>query len=182
MAADEPRRLARPGPSGTGRAPARAILTSTNPVVASALADGRPRGGEPAAPAEAFAAAEAAANDGFAFIFVLVPALVLTLPGDDVGAIAGEAIGQVAVRAGHRPRSASSPRRSSSRRGSPGDVRRLLPRQPLALALLTLGAVDELGGTGILGAFVAGLTFSLCWRSATRSSSSGHRTPSDASC
>ncbi|MBW3608263.1 MAG: cation:proton antiporter [Actinobacteria bacterium] len=139
-----------------------AILTPTDPVVASALVTGRLAEGNLPRWLRRSLQVEAGANDGLALVFVLVPALVLTLPGDDAGTIAGEAIGQVVlaliVGAAIGASAAKVVDLAEDHQATSGGFFLV---SALALALLTLGAVHALGGTGILGAFVAGLLFSL---------------------
>lgn len=139
-----------------------AILTPTDPVVASSLVTG------PLAKANLprwlrrSLQLEAGANDGLALVFVLVPALVLTLPDDDVGTIAGEALGQVGLAVGVGLAlgwvTAKLVDLAEDHRAATEDFFLV---GALALAVLTLGAVHALGGTGILASFVAGVTFSL---------------------
>ncbi len=74
-----------------------AILTPTDPVVASSLVTGRLAEANLPRWLRRSLQLEAGANDGLALIFVLVPALMLTLPQDDAAAIAGEAAGQVGI-------------------------------------------------------------------------------------
>ncbi|MFP5362914.1 MAG: cation:proton antiporter [Thermoleophilia bacterium] len=139
-----------------------AILTPTDPVVASTLVTGRLAEANLPRWLRRSLQLEAGANDGLALVFVLVPALVLTLPGDDPGAIAGEVAGQVALAlvagAAIGAAAAKVVDLAEDHQAMSGGFFLV---SALALALLTLGAVHALGGTGILGAFVAGLTFSL---------------------
>ena len=139
-----------------------AVLTPTDPVVASALVTGRLAEANLPRWLRRSLQLEAGANDGLALVFVLVPALVLTLPGDDVGTIAGEPLAQVAlalaVGAALGAIAAKVVDLAEDHEATSGGFFLV---SALALALLTLGAVHVLGGTGILGAFVAGLTFSL---------------------
>lgn len=139
-----------------------AILTPTDPVVASALVTGRLAEANLPRWLRRSLQLEAGANDGLALVFVLVPALVLTLPGDDAGTIAGEVVGQIAIAllagaaigaiAGKVVDLAEDHQATSEG---------FFLVSALALALLTLGSIHMLGGSGILAAFVAGLTFSL---------------------
>ena len=139
-----------------------AILTPTDPVVASALVNGRLAEANLPRWLRRSLQLEAGANDGLALIFVLVPALVLTLPGDDVGTIAGEALGQVAVALAVGTAIGAAAAKvvdlAEDHQATSGGFFLV---SALALALLTLGAVHALGGSGILGAFAAGLAFSL---------------------
>ena len=139
-----------------------AILTPTDPVVASSLVTGRLAEANLPRWLRRSLQLESGANDGLALIFVLVPALVLTLPGDDAATIAGEALGQVGLAlvagAAIGALGAKVVDLAEDHQATSGGFFLV---SALALALLTLGAVHALGGTGILGAFVAGLTFSL---------------------
>ena len=139
-----------------------AILTPTDPVVASSLVTGRLAEGNLPRWLRRSLQLEAGANDGLALVFVLVPALVLTLPDDDPGTIAGEALGQIAIAvvlgavigfAAAKLVDVAEDHQAASEG--------FFLLGALALALLTLGAVHAAGGTGVLGAFVAGLVFSL---------------------
>lgn len=139
-----------------------AILTPTDPVVASALVTGRLAEANLPRWLRRSLQLEAGANDGLALVFVLVPALVLTLPGDDVGTIAGEALGQVALAlvagAAIGAAAAKVVDLAEDHQATSGGFFLV---SALALALLTLGAVHALGGSGILASFAAGLAFSL---------------------
>ena len=139
-----------------------AILTPTDPVVASTLVTGRLAEANLPRWLRRSLQLEAGANDGLALVFVLVPALVLTLPDDGAGTIAGEVAGQIAlalvVGAALGALGAKLVDLAEDHEATSGGFFLV---SALALALLTLGAVHALGGTGILGAFVAGLTFSL---------------------
>ncbi len=139
-----------------------AILTPTDPVVASALVNGRLAEANLPRWLRRSLQLEAGANDGLALIFVLVPALVLTLPDDGVGEIAGEALGQVALAlAAGAAMGAIAAKVVDLAEDHQATSGGFFLVSALALALLTLGSVHALGGTGILGAFVAGLTFSM---------------------
>lgn len=137
-----------------------AILTPTDPVVASSLVTGRLAEANLPRWLRRSLQVEAGANDGLALVFVLVPALVLA---EDAGAgsIAGEAAREVGLAlvvgaalgllaakvvdvAEHHQAMATG----------------FFSVSALALAILTLGAAHAVGGSGILAAFVAGLTFS----------------------
>jgi len=126
-----------------------AILTPTDPVVASALVDGRLAEANLPRWLRRSLQLEAGANDGLALVFVLVPALVLTLPGDDVGTIAGEAVSQVALALGIGAVMGAAAAKvvdlAEDHQATSGG---LFLVSALALALLTLGGVHALGGTG----------------------------------
>ncbi len=139
-----------------------AILTPTDPVVASALVTGPlaeqnlPRG------LRRTLQIESGANDGLALPFVLLAAFMLTMPHDEaVGEWALEAAKEVglAVAIGLVLGYAAAKLTELSLRASDMEQPNLLGIG-LALALLTLGLVHELGGSGILAVFVAALTFS----------------------
>ncbi|MDP8943162.1 MAG: cation:proton antiporter, partial [Actinomycetota bacterium] len=139
-----------------------AILTPTDPVVASALVTGPlaeqnlPRG------LRRTLQIESGANDGLALPFVLLAAFMLTMPHDEaVGEWALEAAKEVglAVAIGLVLGYAAAKLTELSLRASEMEQPNLLGIG-LALALLTLGLVHELGGSGILAVFVAALTFS----------------------
>lgn len=139
-----------------------AILTPTDPVVASSLVTG------PLAEANLprwlrrSLQLEAGANDGLALVFVLIPALVLTLPTDPAGTIAGEAAGQVglALLCGVAFGFVAAKIIDAAEEHHAA-AEGFFVVSALALALLTVGAVHALGGTGVLASFVGGVTFSL---------------------
>lgn len=139
-----------------------AILTPTDPVVASTLVTGRLAEANLPRWLRRSLQLEAGANDGLALVFVLVPALVLSLPDPGAGAIAGEAAGQIAIALGAGAALGALVAKlvdvAADHHVTSGGFFLV---SALALALLTLGSVHALGGTGVLGAFVAGLTFSL---------------------
>lgn len=139
-----------------------AILTPTDPVVASSLVTGRLAEANLPRRLRRSLQLEAGANDGLALVFVLIPLLVLTLPGDDPGAIAGEAAGQVglALAAGFGLGYVGAKVVDLAEDHHAASEGFFLV-SALALALLTVGAVHALGGSGVLASFVAGLTFSL---------------------
>ena len=139
-----------------------AILTPTDPVVASSLVTGRLAEANLPRWLRRSLQFEAGANDGLALVFVLVPALILTLPGDDAGTIAGEVGGEVglAVVCGAAIGYLAAKLVDLAEDHQAASEGFFLV-SALALALLTLGAVHALGGTGVLASFVAGLTFSL---------------------
>jgi NhaP-type Na+/H+ or K+/H+ antiporter len=139
-----------------------AILTPTDPVVASSLVTGRLAEANLPRWLRRSLQMEAGANDGLAVVFVLVPALVLTLPGDDVGTIAGKAAGQVGLAlAGGLLIGFVTAKVVDVAQDHQAASAGFFLVSALALALLTLGAVHALGGTGVLASFVAGVTFSL---------------------
>jgi sodium/hydrogen antiporter len=139
-----------------------AILTPTDPVVASSIVTGRLAEANLPRWLRRSLQLEAGANDGLALVFVLVSALVLTLPRDPAGTIAGEVAMQVALAVvcgvviGYVAAKVID-FAEDHHAASEG----FFLVSALALALLTLGAVHALGGTGVLASFVAGVTFSL---------------------
>jgi NhaP-type Na+/H+ or K+/H+ antiporter len=139
-----------------------AILTPTDPVVASSLVTGSLAEANLPRWLRRSLQLEAGANDGLALVFVLVPVLVLTLPTDPTATIAGEAARQVgialAVGAVTGFMAAKIVDVAGDQRAAAEDFFLI---SGLALALLTLGAVHGLGGTGVLASFVAGVAFSL---------------------
>ena len=139
-----------------------AILTPTDPVVASSLVTGRLAEANLPRSLRRTLQLEAGANDGLALVFVLVAALVLTLPGDDAAAIAGEVAGQVAlavVCGGAIGFLAAKLVDLAEDHQAASEGFFLV--SALALAVLTVGSVHALGGTGVLASFVGGVTFSL---------------------
>jgi NhaP-type Na+/H+ or K+/H+ antiporter len=139
-----------------------AILTPTDPVVASSLVTGRLAEANLPRWLRRTLQLEAGANDGLALVFVLVSALVLTLPDDNFTTIAGEAAGQVAIAvvAGLLLGFVAAKVVDVAEDHQAASAGFFLV-SALALALLTVGAVHALGGTGILASFVAGVTFSV---------------------
>lgn len=139
-----------------------AILTPTDPVVASSLVTGRLAEANLPRWLRRSLQLEAGANDGLALVFVLVSALVLTLPGDEAGTIVEETVGQVAiaVAAGLLIGFVTGKLVDLAEDHQAASAGYFLV-SALALALLTVGAVHALGGTGVLASFVAGVTFSL---------------------
>lgn len=139
-----------------------AILTPTDPVVASSLVTGRLAEDNLPRRLRRALQLEAGANDGLALVFVLLPALVISLPGGEVGTWAGEVAKEVGLALGVGAAvgaAAGALLRFSLSRETLEDTS--FYAAALGLALLALGATHLLGGSGILAAFVAGLTFSL---------------------
>ena len=139
-----------------------AILTPTDPVVASSLVEGNLAESNLPRWLRRSLQLESGANDGLAVGFVLLPALILAWPQDDGAAIAAEIALQIALAVtcglaigwltaklvdvvmAHEDMSAG-----------------FLLVSALAMGLLVLGGVHALGGSGVLASFVAGVTFSL---------------------
>ena len=139
-----------------------AILTPTDPVVASALVTGPlaeqnlPRG------LRSTLQIESGANDGLALPFVLLAVFMLIKPqGEAVSEWVLEVVKEVglAVAIGLLLGYAAAKLAELSQRTSEMEQPSLLGIG-LALALLTLGLVHMLGGSGILAVFVAALRFS----------------------
>lgn len=139
-----------------------AILTPTDPVVASSLVTGSLAEANLPRWLRRSLQLEAGANDGLALVFVLVCALVLTLPTDDPGTIAGRVATQlgVAIVGGLVSGFLAAKLVDFAEDHQTASAGFFLV-SALALALLTLGAVHALGGTGVLASFIAGMTFSL---------------------
>ena len=139
-----------------------AILTPTDPVVASSLVTGSLAEANLPRWLRRSLQLEAGANDGLAIVFVLVSALVLTLPSDDMGIIAGRVATQLAVAIALGLAigfvAAKLVDFAEDHQTASGGFFLV---SALALALLTLGSVHSLGGTGVLASFIAGMTFSL---------------------
>lgn len=139
-----------------------AILTPTDPVVASALVTGSLAEANLPRWLRRSLQLEAGANDGLAIVFVLVSALVLTLPTDDPGIIAGRVAAQLglAIACGLVIGFLAAKLVDFAEDRQTASAGFFLV-SALALALFTLGAVHALGGTGVLASFIAGMTFSL---------------------
>lgn len=138
-----------------------AVLTPTDPVVASSIVEG-PLAGEnlPRWLCRTLQM-ESGSNDGLALAFVLVPALVLTTSDGatgigleiakelgialGVGLLAGVLIGRIVLAI------------EAEEQASAG----FFSISALAMGLAVLGGAHALGGTGILGSFVAGVTFAV---------------------
>jgi sodium/hydrogen antiporter len=140
-----------------------AILTPTDPVVASTLVTGPLAEHNIPRRLRRTLQIESGANDGLALPFVLLPIIVLTTSGN--GALgewaleAGKEVG-LAVVVGLALGYAAGRLTEFSLRSSEMEQPNLLG-VGLALTLLTLGLVHALGGSGILAVFVAALAFSV---------------------
>jgi len=140
-----------------------AVLTPTDPVVASTLVTGRMAEKNVPHDVRRTLLIESGVNDGLALPFVLLAGLMLTLPREEAlsewvvdaglevavavagGLLLGWTCGKVAERAFRA-----------------GEIEHVhLLGLGLALSLLVLGAVRLAGGSGVLGVFVASLAFSL---------------------
>lgn len=148
-----------------------AILTPTDPVVASTLVTGPLAESNIPRRVRRTLQLESGANDGLALPFVLLALYMLTMRDGEafeewaveaakqvgLGVVLGFVIGYGAGRLTELSMRASEVERPS------------LLGIGLALALLTLGLVHLLGGSGILAVFVAALTFSALLEEEVRS-------------
>jgi NhaP-type Na+/H+ or K+/H+ antiporter len=142
-----------------------AILTPTDPVVASSLVEGPLAEENLPRWLRRSLQLESGANDGLAVGFVLLPALVLAQPQDDGAAILGEIAKQVGLAVGIGLVVGWATARlvdvvEEHEDASTG----FYLVSAVAMALLVLGTVHWLGGSGILASFVAGVTMSLTLR------------------
>lgn len=139
-----------------------AVLTPTDPVVASTLVTGGLAEKNLPRWVRRTLQLESGANDGLALPFVLLAALLLTEPpGEALGQWAGDAAREVAVALAVGAVVGWTSGRLvelSLRRGEVESTNLL--GIGLALALLTMGLVHLLGGSGILAVFVAATFFS----------------------
>ena len=140
-----------------------AILTPTDPVVASTLVTGPLAEKNLPRALRRTLQIESGANDGLALPFVLLAAFMLTKPSTStaLGDWALETVQQVglAVVVGFAIGYAAGRLTEISLHAQEMEKPNLLGIG-IALALLTLGLVHILGGSGILAVFVAALTFS----------------------
>ncbi len=140
-----------------------AIVTPTDPVVASALVTGTMAEENLPRRVRRTLIVESGANDGLALPFVLLCALMLTEPHADALSHwvvqAGKEIG-IAVVAGAALGFACGKLAERAVRAREVEHVHLLGLG-LSLSLFVLGAVRLAGGSGILGVFVAALAFSL---------------------
>lgn len=138
-----------------------AILTPTDPVVASAIVTGTmPEKNLPRTLRRTLQF-ESGANDGLALVFVLLPAIVISEPSGEAGAWLATVARELAIAI---PMGvaigalAGALFRFSVKREA------LEPQSfyaaSLGLAVLALGATHALGGSGVLASFLAGITFS----------------------
>ena len=139
-----------------------AVVTPTDPIVASSMVTGQTAERNLPGRLRHLLSAESGANDGLAYLFVLLPILVLAHPPHEAlphwlthtllrevggGLLAGVLIG---LAAGYLFRKADKHHTM--------EVSSFLA-YTLALSLLTLGAAKLLGTDGILAVFVAGVAF-----------------------
>jgi sodium/hydrogen antiporter len=142
-----------------------AVLTPTDPVVASTLVEGPIAKRNLPRWLRRSLQLESGANDGLALVFVLVPLLAIAWPGASAAAVVAEAGKQVALAVvlGAGIGAATGWVVDRVEAGEDASTGFLLI-SALAMGLLALGAVHGLGGTGVLGSFVAGVTFGLTVR------------------
>lgn len=139
-----------------------AVVTPTDPVVASSIVTGRFARSHIAGPLRDALSLEAGANDGLAYPFVLLPILLLAhapgealslwavrglLAGIALAAIIGLAVGWTLARVLRR----------AERRDLIGH--HSLLTTTVALSLATLGAAKLAGADALISVFVAGLAF-----------------------
>ena len=140
-----------------------AVLSPTDPVLASAVVTGDLARENVPARLRHLLSAEAAANDGLALPFVMIPVLIITRTSGDgavywlthvliwevgVGAVFGWGIGTVVGRLMKR----------ADRAGMMTNISVLSASVALALSVLAISRLLE--ADGILGVFIAGLAFS----------------------
>ena len=139
-----------------------AILMPTDPVVASTLVSGRLA--EKSLPRwlRRTLQLESGANDGLAVAFVLLPAIVLSEPHGAIGMFAGEVVRELGLAlslgAGFGFLAAVLVNRLQAEEAM---ERSFFLASSMPLAVMTLGTVHWLGGSGVLASFIAGLAFSL---------------------
>ena len=139
-----------------------AILTPTDPVVASALVEGKLAESNLPRWLRRSLQLESGSNDGLALAFVLIPALMLAWPDDDVPAIGGEILKQLALAISIGATMGGVTAKLLDFVEDHEDVSAgFFFVCALAMGLLVLGTTHLLGGTGVLASFIAGVTFSL---------------------
>jgi NhaP-type Na+/H+ or K+/H+ antiporter len=139
-----------------------AILTPTDPVVAGTLVTGALAQENLPRWLRRTLQLESGANDGLALAFVLLPLLVLVLPADPVGAVAGEVAKQLGIAIGVGLATGwVAAKLLDAAEEHEGVGESFFVTIALSLGLLTLGAAHLLGGSGVLASFIAGVTFSL---------------------
>lgn len=139
-----------------------AILTPTDPVVASTLVTGRMATANVPRRLRATLLAESGANDGLALPFVLLAGLMATLPA---GAALGDWSWDIARELGVGVAVGAAIGWGTGRLTEGLVVRGEIEEAGLlglgiALALTALGGAHLLGGSGIVACFVAGVAFS----------------------
>lgn len=150
-----------------------AIITPTDPVVASSIVSGGVAERNLPAPLRCAISAESGFNDGLALPFVVLPVLVLTRPSGEVlghwlthtvllEIVAGAALAAVIGYA------AGKTLRWAERKGTM--ERTSLLTVSLALSLTVLGVTELLHLNGVLAAFVAGIVFNFAGSSDAKES------------
>lgn len=138
-----------------------AILTPTDPVVASTMVTGSMAEKNLPRALRRTLQLESGANDGLAVVFVLLPAIVISEPSGEAGAwlatVARELAVAISMGVGIGAL-AGALFRFSVKREALGQ--QSCYAASLGLALLALGATHAVGGSGVLASFLAGLTFS----------------------
>lgn len=142
-----------------------AVITPTDPVVASSIVTGRFAKQHLPVRVRDSISLEAGANDGLAYLWVMLPVLVLTRPEGGAwshwlldsllrGVVAASAIGCV-VGYGAAKLLILAERRALIESTS-------LLGYTLAFSLLTLGGAELLGADALISVFLAALVFNLC--------------------
>lgn len=142
-----------------------AILTPTDPVVASTVVTGRLAEANLPRWLRRTLQLESGANDGLTLLFVLVPALLLTEPGLGLAAAVADAAWRIALAAVLGVALGVGAGRLTDAVTDREEVgESFFFAVTIGLALLTLGLVHGLGGSGVLAAFAAGVSFALTVR------------------
>ncbi|EHA17667.1 cation:proton antiporter [Halomonas sp. HAL1] len=139
-----------------------AVITPTDPVVASTLVTGPVAKENLPAYLRHIISSESGANDGLTFIFVMFAVFLLTLPADQsitvhmLGIIGGDILAALMLGAiiGYTVGFAMRKAEEKNTIDQPSML-----MVTTALALTTLAAVKLVGSNGILAVFVAGLAF-----------------------
>ena len=138
-----------------------AILTPTDPVVASTIVTGPMAEKNLPRTLRRTLQLESGANDGLAIMFVLLPVLVLSEPTGEAGAwlakVSRELAVAVSMGVGIGGLAGALFRFSIKRKTL---EKQSFHAASLGLALLALGATHALGGSGVLASFLAGISFS----------------------
>ena len=141
-----------------------AVVTPTDPVVASTLVTGPVAKENLPAYLRHIISSESGANDGLTFVFVMLAVFLLTLPADQsittriLGVLGGDILVALVLGAviGY---SVGFVMRKAEQKNTIDQPSMLMVTT--ALALTTLAAVKLVGSNGILAVFVAGLAFDL---------------------
>lgn len=139
-----------------------AILTPTDPVVASTMVTGSMAQKNLPRALRRTLQFESGANDGLAVVFVLLPAIVISEQAGEAGVWLGTVARELAVAIsmgiGVGALTGALFRFSVKREAL---EEQSFYTASVGMALLALGATHALGGSGVLASFLAGLTFSL---------------------